>query len=672
MADNELKVKIEADTSGLTKGLQDGARQARKFSDDVSKSFQPIGSAINNLGSQVTSGFSNAFNSLGKGVAVGNLVAGAITSAAGAIKDFVTSSVGAAIEQENAINRLNQALRASGDFSAKASQDFRDFSAELQQASVIGDEVALGQLAVAKSFGATNQQAKDLVLAAANLSATFGGSLEENVTKLGATLQGSIGRLGKVSSEFKNLTEEQLKSGAALDLVNQKFAGAAANELNTYEGKVKSLENSISDFQEVLGTLVTESDFVKGGVTVLSGLFQELTQRFADSRIEAARQKDGFVESAGSVAQLSREMDSLKVQLIDQEQIILRNKDAGFLDSLFTFDNVPLAKEKVQELTIKINELQQQIISGNQQIAASEPAAAAATGTTPGATKNPNEITPEQKAAILAQRQDLNNAIIQQQLEFEASQLEADLVKKEAQYAATAQDYDELLAAEDAKIEATRQAELQKAALVADAENRKLATRAANDKADIARIKANAVIAQKEEQNKIKMDAANKQAYLGATQNFINAGLALAKQGSNEQKILDIANATMSTYVATAIALKSAPPPGNFVLAASTLAFGLAQVAKIQGQKFADGGIVGGASFVGDRVPALVNSGEMILNREQQATLFNQANGNSSGSGGVSREEVVQMIRSIPIVVQANGREIARLVRDERVNGFGV
>lgn len=44
-------------------------------------------------------------------------------------------------------------------------------------------------------------------------------------------------------------------------------------------------------------------------------------------------------------------------------------------------------------------------------------------------------------------------------------------------------------------------------------------------------------------------------------------------------------------------------------------------------QRFANGGIVGGSSFTGDRVSAQVNSGEMILNKTQQARLFQIANG---------------------------------------------
>ena len=53
-------------------------------------------------------------------------------------------------------------------------------------------------------------------------------------------------------------------------------------------------------------------------------------------------------------------------------------------------------------------------------------------------------------------------------------------------------------------------------------------------------------------------------------------------------------------------------------------------------QRFADGGIVGGSSFTGDRVSAMVNSGEMILNKTQQARLFKIANGGAPGDNAVT------------------------------------
>ena len=64
--------------------------------------------------------------------------------------------------------------------------------------------------------------------------------------------------------------------------------------------------------------------------------------------------------------------------------------------------------------------------------------------------------------------------------------------------------------------------------------------------------------------------------------------------------------------------------------------------------KFESGGIVGGTSFRGDKVVAHVNSGEMILNREQQTRLFDMANygGGFDYSGLV--QALTQAVASLP------------------------
>lgn len=74
------------------------------------------------------------------------------------------------------------------------------------------------------------------------------------------------------------------------------------------------------------------------------------------------------------------------------------------------------------------------------------------------------------------------------------------------------------------------------------------------------------------------------------------------------------------------------PFPANIAAIASIIATITALFATFAG-KFADGGIVGGSSYSGDKLWARVNSGEMILNKGQQANLSNmlgqpiQANG---------------------------------------------
>lgn len=62
-------------------------------------------------------------------------------------------------------------------------------------------------------------------------------------------------------------------------------------------------------------------------------------------------------------------------------------------------------------------------------------------------------------------------------------------------------------------------------------------------------------------------------------------------------------------------------------------------IATIKG--FADGGIIEGSSYHGDRIVARLNAGEMVLNRKQQANLFRALdNGISSNVGGKVEFEI--------------------------------
>ena len=65
-------------------------------------------------------------------------------------------------------------------------------------------------------------------------------------------------------------------------------------------------------------------------------------------------------------------------------------------------------------------------------------------------------------------------------------------------------------------------------------------------------------------------------------------------------------------------------------------------------KKFAGGGIVGGNSYSGDKILAGLNSGEMVLNKDQQANLFKMLNDGTPTSG--NGKEVEFKIRGTELV----------------------
>lgn len=87
--------------------------------------------------------------------------------------------------------------------------------------------------------------------------------------------------------------------------------------------------------------------------------------------------------------------------------------------------------------------------------------------------------------------------------------------------------------------------------------------------------------------------------------------------------------ATMVAGYATATSQAASMGPWGWIaFAAIGLAQLTAMIASVKSAgSFATGGVIGGNSYAGDRLTVHVNSGEMILNKQQQARLFNIANG---------------------------------------------
>lgn len=100
------------------------------------------------------------------------------------------------------------------------------------------------------------------------------------------------------------------------------------------------------------------------------------------------------------------------------------------------------------------------------------------------------------------------------------------------------------------------------------------------------------------------------------------------------QMIISLNSLAVANGVANAAAL---PFPANLAAIATVVSTIAGIFSSLP--KFADGGIIGGSSFFGDKMIARVNSGEMILNQSQQGRLFQMINsGNLGGNVKVDGE----------------------------------
>ena len=117
---------------------------------------------------------------------------------------------------------------------------------------------------------------------------------------------------------------------------------------------------------------------------------------------------------------------------------------------------------------------------------------------------------------------------------------------------------------------------------------------------------------------------AQKQRELSAVGNNAKKREEIEKEYYRKQKAMAIISAIINGAVGVTKAFAQGGILGYVTGALVAVATG-AQIALIASQKFTDGGIAGivpGTSYTGDKVLAAVNSGEMIINDHQQASLW--------------------------------------------------
>lgn len=194
-------------------------------------------------------------------LATGFLAAAEIAKAAfNVISGVIQSTIAESLEAEKANIQLANSMKLVGDFTQGAFNAFDDYATQLSKVSSASDDQIKSSLALAKSFQLTNSEAKRVVQAATDLSAITGDSLNSSVEKLAKTFNGSLSKeLKQLSPELKSLTEEQLRAGAAVDVIGNKFKGSAAVINDSFGGALGNLKKSLLNAGESFGDIFTKS-----------------------------------------------------------------------------------------------------------------------------------------------------------------------------------------------------------------------------------------------------------------------------------------------------------------------------------------------------------------------------------------------------------------------------
>ena len=255
--DGEINISTKVDTSGLDKGLQNVKSKVNSTSKSLnkgSKAVQGLKTAFSETGG-AAAGFAGKMADV---AAKGGVVAVGITTAVVAAKKYIQAikqTSDAYKVQAKAESALEKAVANNPYLTSESVQSLKDYAGALQSVSNYGDESTIVIMAQLAAMGRTEEQIKAIMSAAADMSATTGNSLQSVAMQLSKTYSGLAGELGEANSAIRELTQEELKSGKAIEVVAQQYKGAAKAAVDVST----QAKNAKGDFMEALGQLTTPS-----------------------------------------------------------------------------------------------------------------------------------------------------------------------------------------------------------------------------------------------------------------------------------------------------------------------------------------------------------------------------------------------------------------------------
>ena len=251
--DGEVRIGTQLDTAGLDKGLKEVKSKVNNTAKDMgkgTKATNALKTAFNETGG-AASGFASKMGSLAN--SAGPVAAG-LTAAVMAAKKFI-ETLKAANEafkvQEKAEKALQKAAENNPYLQKESVQRLKEFASGLQEISNYGDEGTIGIMSALAATGRTEAEIMKIMGAAVDYAAAKYISLNQAASELNSTYSGTAGTMGRQIAEIKDLTDEQLKNGDAIDLIAGKYKGFAKEAADSGT----QAKNAFGDFMESIGKI---------------------------------------------------------------------------------------------------------------------------------------------------------------------------------------------------------------------------------------------------------------------------------------------------------------------------------------------------------------------------------------------------------------------------------
>lgn len=280
----EQKIRVQENKAALQKELTDFKTAQREMQASVKQNtFLPSGTGLTGglMGKSVILGSKEAnamklkseFDALSPSIKKASFDAEKFTTSLMGV-GFAGVGVVAALEkgldayskQEDALLQLKA---ATGD-STTEYLNLKNAAEQMQGKWGIADEEIESVQAFLLAQGRSEEQINKTINAGRLLAVVQGTDLRTAVDKLDATMEGNVGKMGKLEEELKHLTPEQLRNGDAVDIIAKKYKNLGDSLENSTGTKMKIAKQQMGEFWEGVGEAAST------GVTVAVGALGNL------------------------------------------------------------------------------------------------------------------------------------------------------------------------------------------------------------------------------------------------------------------------------------------------------------------------------------------------------------------------------------------------------------
>ncbi|MDX9688999.1 MAG: phage tail tape measure C-terminal domain-containing protein [Alphaproteobacteria bacterium] len=358
MAERNLSIRLAVMDGGKVKAElkeigESGEKSLKKIElagQPASKSLIALNAAANDMKGAAI-GLSSQMGPLGAGLAALGPIGIAAGAALGALTLGLTASAKEAALAEQAQNRLQGVLRATGYASGLTGKDIAEMAEDMEHSTLTNAEAVKNAASILATFRSVSGDTfKQAIRLAQDMSAVFGHDLTGSATQLGKALEDPINGITALRRVGVSFTESQkdviaklVETGQKaeaqkliLAALEQQVGGAAAAETQGLTGAAHRLSVAWGDMLKAIGQTEIVGGTAEAFLNRLASTFRITTE-------------------VVSTAPLDMQLQDAKKELAEIEAKLVRIRDIPFI--LQPRGNVDKHVKKAEELRQKIEDI---------------------------------------------------------------------------------------------------------------------------------------------------------------------------------------------------------------------------------------------------------------------------------------------------------------------------